>query len=84
MDKSIDIYKFQRLTLQQKIDLYSQGYSLPESLALENVSTTQYMTAGLAAYGTYWSYKNKHNILAIILGAVTISSISGIYVNLNK
>lgn len=87
----IDIAQMQNMSVDQIINLYRQGYKIPEnvgfkesSLAVKDIGTMQYIWFGLFSYGSYISYKSKHNIWAIILGGLALGSLGGIYSNLKK
>ena len=83
--RKINIVQMQNMSEEQVLDLYRQGYKLSEeSLAVSDIGTMQYIWAGLFSYGSYASYKSKHEIWAIIFGGLALGSLGGIYTNYKK
>jgi hypothetical protein len=84
----IDVMQIENMPLGNIVDLYRQGYKLSESsvesLAIKDISAGQYILLGVLSYGSYRSYKSKHNIWAIIFGGLALGSASGIYTNYKK
>lgn len=84
----LDISQIQNISEEQTVALYKQGYRLSESniqsAAIEDVSAWQYMWLGLFSYGTYKMHESKHDIIAIILGALALSTAGGIYGSIKK
>jgi hypothetical protein len=84
----IDVTQIENMPLGNIVDLYRQGYKLSESsvesLAVKDIGTMQYIWLGIFSYGSYASYKSKHNIWAVIFGGLALGSASGIYTNYKK
>lgn len=91
--QDLPIDQMQNMSIDQMVDLYEQGYRIPrsdikssdiQSLAIKDIGTMQYIWLGLFTYGSYKSYKTKHNIWAIIFGGLALGSAGGIYTNYKK
>ena len=86
-EKGISLDQIQNMYSEHILDLYRQGYRIPEtteSLTIKDIGTMQYIWFGLFSYGSYASYKSKHNIWAIIFGGLALGSFGGIYTNYKK
>lgn len=93
--RNLSIDQMQNISIDKIMDLYEQGYRVSntsntlntsniQSLAIKDIGTAQYIWFGLFVYGSYASYKSKHNIWAIIFAGLSLGTAGAIYTNYKK